>query len=91
MGPGSDPFNHRNEDISHFDKEGHTKTQGKEDAKRWQRAKRAMGDDGVEFEPQMSLGAHFLIVSAILAITVTAPIIYLNVVRSGKRKDGLPR
>lgn len=86
MGPGDSPYGH-SEDVPHFDKEGHTRTHKRQDQRRWQRAQRAMGDDNVEFEPQMSISAHFLVVSAILAVTVVTPMIYLNIVSSGRKKD----
>ena len=84
MGPGSDPFGHH-EEVPHFDKQGHKKTHETEDQRRWQRQKRAVDEDGVEFEPQTSLGAHFAIVLGILGATVLVPVMYLNNL-SGKKK-----
>ncbi|CAM1500942.1 Fc.00g101040.m01.CDS01 [Cosmosporella sp. VM-42] len=84
MGPGSDPF-HDATATPHFDKRGHTRTQTKEDQRRWRR--RAMGDDGVEFEPQTSVAGHFFIISGILAATLLAPLVYIQFMRLGRRKD----
>lgn len=85
MGPGSDPFGHH-DDVPHFDREATQRTQQREDQRRWQRGKRAVGDDGVEFEPQMSLGAHFLVVLGILATSFIVPVVYLRFVRSARRR-----
>ncbi|CAG9949731.1 unnamed protein product [Clonostachys rosea f. rosea IK726] len=88
MGPGSDPFGHRHHDeVWHFDKQGHERTQRHEDRRRWERGRRAVDDDGVEFEPQMSLGAHFLVVLGILATSFVVPVVYLQFSRLGRRKQ----
>lgn len=86
MGPGSDPFKHRDEHVPHFDQAGHRRTHEREDHRRWQRQKRAVGDDGIEFEPQTSLAGHFLIVAGILAATFLAPAVYLQFMRLGRQK-----
>ncbi|KAM0483602.1 hypothetical protein ACHAPX_002093 [Trichoderma viride] len=86
MGPGSDPFHHRDEHVPHFDKAGHTRTHERQDHRRWQRQKRAVGDDDIEFEPQTSLAGHFLIVAGILAATFLAPAVYLQFMRLGRQK-----
>ena len=89
MGPGSNPFGaHRADDnVPHFDREGHTRTHTREDQRRSQRhrSRRALGDDDVEFEPQASLTGHFFIVAAILAATFVAPLVYLQLMRAGRR------
>ena len=85
MGPGGDPFGHR-DDVPHFDKESHTRTHQRQDQRRSQRERRAVGDDDVEFEPQTSLAGHFFIVSGILAATFLAPLIYLQFARTNRRK-----
>lgn len=77
---------HRNDDVPHFDKAGHTRTHERQDHRRWQRQKRAVGDDGIEFEPQTSLAGHFLIVAGILAATFLAPALYLQFMRLGRQK-----
>jgi hypothetical protein len=86
MGPGSDPFKNRDEHVPHFDKAGHTRTHERQDHRRWQRQKRAVGDDDIEFEPQTSLAGHFLIVAGILAATFLAPAVYLQFMRLGRQK-----
>ncbi|KOS20171.1 Chaperone protein DnaJ [Escovopsis weberi] len=95
MGPGADPFHYhyhfhfhrQGADVPpYFDKEGHTRTHQREDARRWRRARTALGDDGLEFEPQTSLVGHFFIVAGILAATFLAPVVYLQFMRLGTRK-----
>lgn len=72
------------EDVPpHFDKEGHERTHRREDARREGR-RRAVGDDDVEFEPQMSLAGHFFVVAGILGATFAAPLLYLRVRRLGR-------
>jgi hypothetical protein len=87
MGPGSQPFGARRKDdeVPHFDKAGHTRTHQREDERRYER-RRAMGDDNIEFEPQASLTGHFFIVMGILAATFVAPLVYLQVMRLGRKK-----
>lgn len=85
MGPGDDPYGHR-EEVPHFDKESHTRTHQRQDRRRWQRNRRAVGDDDVEFEPQMSLAGHFLVVAGILGATFLAPLVYLQFMRLGRKK-----
>ncbi|KAG5988377.1 hypothetical protein E4U43_004764, partial [Claviceps pusilla] len=98
MGPGADPFNFGGGGGSsagpdsvppHFDRESHTRTHRREDARREDRGRRrsrALGDDDVEFEPQTSLAGHFLIVAGILGATFLAPLVYLQVRRVGRRE-----
>ena len=86
MGPGDDPFGHQN-DVPHFDREGHTRTHRREDERRKDRRhKRAMGDDDIEFEPQTSITGHFIIISGILATTILAPLIYIQFMSIGRQK-----
>ncbi|KAL6878746.1 hypothetical protein J3F83DRAFT_711548 [Trichoderma novae-zelandiae] len=89
MGPGSSPFRDDDDrDVPpHFDRAGHTRTHERQDRRRWQRQRRAFGDDGIEFEPQTSLAGHFLIVAGILAATFVAPAVYLQFMRLGRRKQ----
>lgn len=88
MGPGSNPFKDAEyvRSTPHFDKESHTKTHKAEDQRRWERRRRAVDEDGVEFEPQASLGAHFLIVAGILGATIVAPMVYLQFLRLERHK-----
>lgn len=88
MGPGSDPFGHH-DDVPHFDRAGNLRTQKREDHRRWQRSHRAVDEDNVEFEPQMSQGAHFVVVIVLLAISFAAPAVYLQFGRTGKKKNEL--
>lgn len=89
MGPGSSPFGHADDVPPHFDRGAHTRTHETEDRRRWQRSRRAVGDDDVEFEPQISLAGHFLIVAGILGATFLAPVVYLQFMRLGRRKRQL--
>lgn len=95
---GHDPFTaqqapgghfHRDADDvpPHFDKDAHRRTHEKEDRRRWARRRRALDEEGVEFEPQASLGAHFAIVLGILGATVMVPVWYWNTVSGRKKKD----
>ncbi|KAM3529818.1 hypothetical protein NHJ13051_001627 [Beauveria bassiana] len=71
----------------HFDKEAHRRTHEKEDRRRWARRRRALDEEGVEFEPQTSLGAHFAIVLGILGATVLVPVWYWNTMSGKRRKE----
>lgn len=86
MGPGDDPFGHH-QDVPHFDRAGNLKTQRKEDDRRWQRAHRAVDDDNMEFEPQMSQGAHFMVVMTLILVSFVVPTVYLQFGRSSKKKS----
>lgn len=90
MGPGDDPFHH-GADVPHFDQRSHSRTHAREDQRRSTRARdrarrRAVGDDDVEFEPQASLAAHFLVISGILMVSILAPLVYLQMMRLGRAK-----
>ena len=88
MGPGDDPFGHH-DDVPHFDRRGHHRTQKREDERRWQRShrsRRALDDEDIEFEPQMSIGTHFVVVIGLLVVSFMVPAIYLQYGRS-KRKS----
>ncbi|KAM3441399.1 hypothetical protein MY4824_001523 [Beauveria thailandica] len=71
----------------HFDKEAHRRTHEREDRRRWARRRRALDEEGIEFEPQTSLGAHFAIVLGILGATVLVPVWYWNTVSGKRRKE----
>lgn len=87
QGPGG-RFYHEEDDVpSHFDKEGHRRTHENEDKRRWARRKRALDDEDMEFEPQTSLAAHFVIMLGILGATVLVPVIYLNTLRGKKKRE----
>jgi len=96
MGPGDDPFGHH-EEVPHFDRDSHQRTQRREDERRSQRAqhhhsrkRRAVDDENIEFEPQMSIGAHFMVVLGILATSFAVPALYLRFARSNRKttRDG---
>jgi mannosyl-oligosaccharide alpha-1,2-mannosidase len=93
MGPGDDPFGHH-EEVPHFDRQSHQRTQRREDERRSQRSyyrsRRAVDDENIEFEPQMSIGAHFMVVLGILVTSFAVPALYLRFARSNRRtkRDG---
>lgn len=88
MGPGSSPFGHADHGPPpHFDPRAHARTHENQDRRRWQRSRRAVGDDDVEFEPQTSIAGHFLIVAGILGATFLAPVVYLQFRRLGRRRE----
>ncbi|KAH7326176.1 hypothetical protein B0I35DRAFT_127773 [Stachybotrys elegans] len=82
---GANPYSKWDE-VPHFDSAGHTRTHRRQDERRWERQRRAVDDDNVEFEPQMSLGGHFLMVAAILSATLIMPVVYLQFSRFSRRK-----
>lgn len=85
MGPGDDPFGHHG-DVPHFDRASHHRTQKREDDRRWQRTHRAVDEDDVEFEPQMSMGAHFIVIIVLLGVSFVVPALYLQFGRTGRKK-----
>ncbi|QUC20360.1 uncharacterized protein UV8b_04601 [Ustilaginoidea virens] len=84
-GGGRDDDDHHHHRVPHFDEAAHARTQRREDERRWRR--RALGDDGVEFEPQTTLAGHFFIVASILGATFAAPLVYLQLTR-WRKHDG---
>ncbi|RDA91571.1 hypothetical protein CP533_5983 [Ophiocordyceps camponoti-saundersi (nom. inval.)] len=88
MGPGQYPFHHPRNPASdpHFNFESHTRTHQRQDERRRQRGRRALDDEGVEFEPQMSPVGHFFVVATILGLTFSAPFVYLQYTRFGYRQ-----
>ncbi|KAL2019707.1 hypothetical protein VTK56DRAFT_9244 [Thermocarpiscus australiensis] len=70
MGPGQDPFGHR-EDVPHFDRVAHERAQRRADELR---ARRMAERRGVRIDPEPGT-TGFLGVTAILAVVVMAPFI----------------
>jgi hypothetical protein len=90
MGPGSDPFGHRDDDVPHFDRRQHKKTHEYQDERRSQRGqKRSAREKGAQSEMQEAgMGAHFLIVSGVLGAALLAPMVYYQFANLGpKRRD----
>ncbi|XWW95890.1 hypothetical protein V2A60_003858 [Cordyceps javanica] len=85
--PGGRFHRHEDDVPPHFDKESHRRTHEKEDQRRWARRRRALDEEGVEFEPQASLGAHFAIMLGILGATVLVPVWYWNTMRGKKKRE----
>jgi curved DNA-binding protein CbpA len=67
MGPGQDPFGHRDE-VPHFDQEGHTKTHRREDQRRAWRARGLRPT----VKPEPGLFSGFWIVTGVLGVGVAA-------------------
>ncbi|RCI13365.1 hypothetical protein L249_1019 [Ophiocordyceps polyrhachis-furcata BCC 54312] len=88
MGPGQYPFHHARDPAPdpHFNLDGHTRTHQREDERRRQRNRRAVDDEGIEFEPQMSLAGHFFVVATILGVTFASPFVYLQYTPFGFRQ-----
>lgn len=90
MGPGSSPFKDADEVPPHFDKASHSRTHEQQDLRRRKRSRRALNDDGTEFEPQASPTVHFIIIVAILGTSFLVPFFYLRLVplqRSKKDRE----
>ncbi|KAH6641706.1 hypothetical protein F5144DRAFT_627693 [Chaetomium tenue] len=72
MGPGQDPYGHR-DDVPHFDHEAHERAQRRGDERR---AHRRAREKGVNIDqPEASTTVSFLGVAAILAIVVLGPFV----------------
>ncbi|KAH8671191.1 hypothetical protein BX600DRAFT_548217 [Xylariales sp. PMI_506] len=80
MGPGQDPFGHR-DDVPHFDKEGHERTGRRTEAR--MRARRSEG--GSTFEPDQGMAGMFFVIGGILAMSFLVP---LAVTRLWKGQPG---
>ncbi|KAK4240983.1 DnaJ subfamily A member 3, mitochondrial [Achaetomium macrosporum] len=71
MGPGQDPFGHR-DDVPHFDREAHERAQRRGEEMRARRAARRAGLN--PDEPDSPTNMSFFAVAAILAVVVMAPL-----------------
>jgi hypothetical protein len=70
MGPGQDPYGHR-DDVPHFDREAHERAQRRGDERR---AHKLAREKGVNIDqPETATTVSFLGVAAILAIVVMGP------------------
>ncbi|KAF4595097.1 Heat shock protein DnaJ [Ophiocordyceps camponoti-floridani] len=88
MGPGQEPLSERAGNLN-FDWEGHARTHKREDHRRWERMRRAVDEDGTEFEPQLSLAGNFCVLAAILGVALGGPFVYLYVLRYKRRRRDL--
>lgn len=83
MGPGQDPFGHRNEDVPHFDREAHERTQRRADERRARRRAGLADDAGGPVGPAAGVAGGFLGICGILALSVLVP--YLIMGGGGRR------
>jgi curved DNA-binding protein CbpA len=83
MGPGQDPYGHQ-DDVPHFDKESHEKTGRTVDARRAKRAK-MMDEREISFEGERGMGAMFLIISGIVALGVSIPLMFAQLYNANGR------
>ncbi|KAI0971607.1 hypothetical protein F4678DRAFT_472559 [Xylaria arbuscula] len=91
MGPGQDPFGHRDE-VPHFDKEGHQRTGRHSDKRR--EARRASVDrsqHGVTIEPERGVAGMFFVIGSVLLISFLGPLfvgrLWYGGARKPKKKD----
>ena len=61
-------------DVPHFDREGHVRTQEQQD----QRRVRRVGEEAVDYSSGGSMLLNFLAVSGILAVTVLVPTLFVH-------------
>ncbi|KAI0098056.1 hypothetical protein GGR51DRAFT_539114 [Nemania sp. FL0031] len=75
MGPGQDPFGHR-EDVPHFDKESHQRTGRHNDRRREARRAAATDQYGqrVTIEPEGGVTGMFFVIGGILVLSGVAPL-----------------
>jgi hypothetical protein len=81
MGPGQDPFGHR-DDVPHFDQESHARTHQREDLRRAWRARGVKDPAG----PPGGLFSGFFVVSGVLAVGILIPILFSGVFGKRDRK-----
>lgn len=86
MGPGQRPYGQRRTDdeVPHFDREGHERTQRRYDARRARRREMAHGLNPFGTEP--SSVANFMIVSAVLLIATFGPYLVLGMWQTGNER-----
>ncbi|KAL9073191.1 MAG: hypothetical protein Q9161_003023 [Pseudevernia consocians] len=78
-GQGQTGFN----DVPHFDKEGHHRTQEQQD----QRRRRRMKEESVEFAEGGSVLIHFFLIAAVVTFALSIPTLF-DRSRDGRKKDG---
>jgi curved DNA-binding protein CbpA len=71
MGPGQDPFGHR-ESVPHFDKEGHERT-GRKAAERRMRRMRSDGRE-IDMDSERGQGGMFFVIGGVLVFSCLAPL-----------------
>ncbi|KAI0134221.1 hypothetical protein BJ170DRAFT_191022 [Xylariales sp. AK1849] len=83
MGPGQDPFRHR-DDVPHFDREGHERTGRRTEERRWRRM-RVDGED-VRVESERGPTGMFLVIGGVLALSFLGPLALSRAWNSGREK-----
>ncbi|KAI8947008.1 DnaJ-domain-containing protein [Xylaria longipes] len=75
MGPGQDPFGHR-DDVPHFDKEGHQRT-GRHSDRRREARRASAGEHGqrVTIEPERGVAGMFFAIGGILLLSFMGPFV----------------
>lgn len=84
MGPGQDPFGHR-DDVPHFDRQSHEKTGQNIDQRRAQRM--AGVERGEEIGPEPSMTGNFFAILGVLAVAIAVPALLLGSWSSTKTRD----
>lgn len=82
MGPGQDPYGHK-EDVPHFDRESHERTQRRADERRARRRRAGPGEREPFSDTERGVAEGFFVISGVLVAAVLLPYIALG----GWRKD----
>lgn len=87
MGPGQDPFRHR-DDVPHFDHKGHERTQRKTEEHRTRSWRTRMGDNGerIEYEPEKGPTGMLIVISGVLMMSFLGPFLFSRVWADKKSK-----
>jgi hypothetical protein len=72
MGPGQDPYGHR-DDVPHFDRGAHRRTHEHTTERR-----AAAPRQGPRLEPESDPVSGFLVIAAILALSILSPVVLLR-------------
>ncbi|KAI0434373.1 hypothetical protein F5Y09DRAFT_296092 [Xylaria sp. FL1042] len=87
MGPGQDPFGHR-DDVPHFDKESHQRTGRHSDRRREARWAASMSESGqrVTIEPEKGVTGMFFAISGVLLLSFLGPFLMSQLWTGSARK-----
>ncbi|KAI1290988.1 hypothetical protein F5Y03DRAFT_52788 [Xylaria venustula] len=86
MGPGQDPFGHR-DDVPHFDKEGHQRTGRHSDKRREARRTSVDGSrQRITIEPETGVAGMFFVIGSVLLISFLGPLFISRLWYGGARK-----
>ena len=84
MGPGQDPYGHRNDDVRHFDRDAHERTQQWVDENR----ARSRARHGGVVQPETGAAAGFLAVTGVLVAAVLVPFLAAGAWKKPARGEG---